>query len=403
MPIYNYQARDLKGIDHKGTIETSDPFRAARILSKKGLVVTSIKENKQSEGLKIFDKFFNRVSFTDLVVATRQLATMIESGLVLSEALDILEEQQNSPVFKKVLGEVSRDVKSGLDLASSLKKHPDVFPPLYSNLVKAGEQAGNLDVVLVQMASNLEKDREFRSKVRGALIYPAMIMLMMVVVVGIMMFFVIPRLTGLYSQSNIELPLPTKILIATSNFFITYWWAILIFIIITPVLFQKWVATPSGKLTFDKILLKTPLVGRIIKGTTLTNFTRTFGLLTTAGVPILESLSIIRDVIGNSVYKIAIEQTYAGVERGLTFSAQLEAVGVFPKIIPQMFRVGEETGKVDKVAFKMADYFESEVDNLVKNLSVIIEPVILMVLGIGVGFLVLSIILPIYKLTTSIS
>lgn len=403
MPIYNYQARDLKGIDHKGTIETSDPFRAARILSKKGLVVTSIKENKQSEGLKIFDKFFNRVSFTDLVVATRQLATMIESGLVLSEALDILEEQQNSPVFKKVLGEVSRDVKSGLDLASSLKKHPDVFPPLYSNLVKAGEQAGNLDVVLVQMASNLEKDREFRSKVRGALIYPAMIMLMMVVVVGIMMFFVIPRLTGLYSQSNIELPLPTKILIATSNFFITYWWAILIFIIITPILFQKWVATPSGKLTFDKILLKTPLVGRIIKGTTLTNFTRTFGLLTTAGVPILESLSIIRDVIGNSVYKIAIEQTYAGVERGLTFSAQLEAVGVFPKIIPQMFRVGEETGKVDKVAFKMADYFESEVDNLVKNLSVIIEPVILMVLGIGVGFLVLSIILPIYKLTTSIS
>lgn len=403
MPIYNYQARDLQGIDHKGTIETSDPFRAARILSKKGLVVTSIKENKQSEGLKVFDKFFNRVSFTDLVVATRQLATMIESGLVLSEALDILEEQQSSPVFKKVLGEVSRDVKSGLDLASSLKKHPDVFPPLYSNLVKAGEQAGNLDVVLVQMASNLEKDREFRSKVRGALIYPAMIMLMMVVVVGIMMFFVIPRLTGLYSQSNIELPLPTKILIGTSNFFITFWWAILIFMVITPILFQKWVATPSGKLAFDRILLKTPLVGKIIKGTTLTNFTRTFGLLTTAGVPILESLSIIRDVIGNAVYKNALEQTYAGVERGLTFSAQLEAVGVFPKIIPQMFRVGEETGKVDKVAFKMADYFESEVDNLVKNLSVIIEPVILMVLGIGVGFLVLSIILPIYKLTTSIS
>ncbi len=403
MPIYNYQARDLQGIDHKGTIETSDPFRAARILSKKGLVVTSIKENKQSEGLKIFDKFFNRVSFTDLVVATRQLATMIESGLVLSEALDILEEQQSSQVFKKVLGEVSRDVKSGLDLASSLKKHPDVFPPLYSNLVKAGEQAGNLDVVLVQMATNLEKDREFRGKVRGALIYPAMIMLMMVVVVGIMMFFVIPRLTGLYSQSNIELPLPTKILIGTSNFFISFWWAILIFMVITPILFQKWVATPSGKLAFDRILLKTPLVGKIIKGTTLTNFTRTFGLLTTAGVPILESLSIIRDVIGNAVYKNALEQTYAGVERGLTFSAQLEAVGVFPKIIPQMFRVGEETGKVDKVAFKMADYFESEVDNLVKNLSVIIEPVILMVLGIGVGFLVLSIILPIYKLTTSIS
>lgn len=403
MPIYSYQARDLQGIDHKGTIETSDPYRAARLLSKKGLVVTSIKETREKEGLKYLDKYLNRVSFTDLVVATRQLATMIESGLVLSEALDILEEQQSGKTFKKVLGEVSRDVKSGLDLASSLKKHPDVFPPLYSNLVKAGEQAGNLDVVLVQMATNLEKDREFRSKVRGALIYPAMIMMMMVVVMGIMMFFVIPRLTGLYTQSNIELPLPTKILIATSNFFISYWWAQLVTLVVGFFIFQKWISTPGGKLNFDRILLKTPLVGRIIKGTTLTNFTRTFGLLTAAGVPILESLNIVRDVIGNAVYKNALEQTYAGVERGLTFSAQLEAVGIFPKIIPQMFRVGEETGKVDKVAFKMADYFETEVDNVVKNLSVIIEPVILMVLGVGVGFLVLSIILPIYKLTTSIS
>lgn len=403
MAIFNYKARDLQGVDHNGTIETTDASRAARILSKKGLIVTSIKEVNESGSLKVIDKYLNRVSFSDLVVATRQLATMIESGLVLSEAVDILEEQQSNKTFKKVLGEVSRDIKSGLDLASALKKHPDVFPPLYSNLVKAGEQAGNLDVVLLQMATNLEKDREFRGKVRGALIYPAMILLMMVIVVGIMLFFVIPRLTGLYTQSNIELPLPTKILIGISDFFISFWWLILIAIVMCSFIFRRWVSTPGGKLSFDKILLGTPLVGKIIRGTTLTNFTRTFGLLTAAGVPILESLSIVRDIIGNSVFKNALQETYAGVERGLTFSAQLETVGVFPKIIPQMFRVGEETGKVDKVAFKMADYFESEVDNLVKNLSVIIEPVILMILGVGVGFLVLSIILPIYKLTTSIS
>jgi type IV pilus assembly protein PilC len=169
------------------------------------------------------------------------------------------------------------------------------------------------------------------------------------------------------------------------------------------VVFNRWVHTPSGKYLFDAILLKVPIVGKIITGSTLTNFTRTFGLLTTAGVPLLDSLNIVTDVIGNSVYKKAFQDTFRGVERGLAFSAQLELVGIFPKIIPQMYRVGEETGKVDKVSFKMAEYFETETDNLVKNITVLIEPIVIVVLGVGVGFLVLSIILPIYKLTTSYS
>lgn len=402
MPIYIYTARDLQGTDHKGTIETADEARAARMLSRRGLVVTSLNEQKNT-GIKFLEKYLNKVSFSDLVVSTRQLATMIDSGLVLSEALDILVEQQPTGRFKVVLGEISRDVKSGMDLASSIKKHPDVFPPLYASLVRAGEQAGNLDVVLNELATNLEKDREFKSRVRGAMIYPLMIMVMMVVVVGIMMFFVIPRLTSLYSQSNIELPLPTKILISTSDFMIGYWWLLLLILIIGIVVFKRWVSTIEGKYKFDEFLLKLPIMGKIIRGTNLTYFTRTFGLLATAGVPILDSLKIIQDVIDNAVYRKAVEQTYVGVERGLNLSSQLDSTSVFPKIIPQMFRVGEETGKVDKVAFKMAEYFESESDNLVKNLTVIIEPVILVALGIGVAFLVLSIILPIYKLTTSFS
>lgn len=210
MPIYDYSARDLQGIDHKGTIETVDETRAARMLSRRGLVVTKLKEQKET-GLKFFDKYFNKVSFSDLVIATRQLATMVDSGLVLSEALDILVEQQpKNNKFKEVLSEISRDVKSGMDLANAIKKHPDVFPPLYSSLVKAGEQAGNLDVILSELANNLEKDREFKARIKGAMVYPVMIISMMVVVVIIMMFFVIPRLLSLYTQSNIDLPLPTK-------------------------------------------------------------------------------------------------------------------------------------------------------------------------------------------------
>ncbi|MBI2593432.1 type II secretion system F family protein [Candidatus Daviesbacteria bacterium] len=400
MAIFVYKARDFQGVDHKGTIDTVDASRAARILSKKGLVVTSIIEKKDNPLL--FEKIFNRVSFEELVISTRQLATMIESGLVLSESINILVGQQSNPNFRKIWEEVLRDINSGLDLASSLRKHPEVFPSLYTSLVKAGEQAGNLDVILTEMANNLERDREFRSRVRGAMVYPIMVIGMMVVVVGIMMFFVIPRLTSLYSQSDIDLPLPTKILIGSSNFLIGYWWLLLILFIMAVFAFKKWVSTPGGKFAFDEFLLKVPLVGKIIRGTSLTSFTRTFGLLTTAGVPILDSITVVSDVTNNSVYKKALLETKLGVERGLTMSAQLDEVGVFPKIVTQMYKVGEETGKVDKISFKLAEYFESEADHLVKNLTVIIEPVILIILGVGVAFLVLSIILPIYKLTTSI-
>ncbi len=400
MPTFTYSARDLQGIDHKGTIETVDHNQAARILAKRGLIVIAIDQKKDQQST-FFSKFFNRVSFSDLVIATRQLATMIESGLVLSEALDILVEQQSNKQFKTVLGDVSRDVKGGIDLATAFRKHPNVFPPLYASLISSGEQSGKLDVVLTQMASSLEKDREFRARIKGAMIYPIMILVMMIVVMLIMLLFVVPRLTSLYSQSNIDLPLPTKILILVSSFLVNFWWMMVIFTIVGVILFRRWIATPTGKYKFDTLLLRIPVVSKVIQDTTLTNFTRTFGLLVTAGVPLLDALAIVKDVIDNSVFKRALEDTFKGVERGLALSAQLDAVGVFPKLVPQMFRVGEETGKVDKVAFKMADYFESESDNLVKNMTVIIEPVVLIILGVGVAFLVLSIILPIYKLTTS--
>ncbi len=400
MPIFSYFAKDLQGIEHNGTIETSDTHNVARLLSKKGLIVISIKEKKETTS-KFLDRFFNKVSFSDLVIMTRQLATMIQSGLVLSEAIDILQEQQNGRKFKDVLSQVSRDIKSGLDLASAMRKHPDVFPALFTNLIKAGETSGKLDTVLLQMADSLEKDREFRARVRGAMIYPIVISIMMVAVMLVMMFFVIPKLTSLYTQSNIDLPLPTKILIGTSNLFLGYWWMMIILLIVGIIAFGKWVKTASGKLMFDSLLLKTPIIGKVIEQISITNFTRTFGLLIAAGIPIIDSLVIVTDIVGNTVYKKALQKSAQGVERGLLFSTQLDQLGVFPKIVSQMFRVGEETGKVDAIAFKLSDYFESESDHLVKNLTVIIEPVILVILGVGVGFLVLSIILPIYKLTTS--
>jgi len=399
MAEFVYLAKDLQGEEHTGTIETPDVHSATQTIRKKGLIVISIKLKNESS-IKFLDKFLNRVGFADLVVVTRQLATMISAGLVLSEAIDILEEQQTNKTLKKALVEVSADIKGGLTLAQALGKHPDIFPKLYVNLVKSGEASGKLDQVLLQMADGLEKEREFKARVKGAMIYPIVVVGMMVVVVIIMMIFVIPRLVGLYEQSTIELPLPTKILIAVSNAFTHFWWLGLILLVGGWIGLNRWGKTPEGSLFLGKLILKLPIVGRVVTMVTLTNFNRTFGLLTSAGIPLLEAIGIVSDLTDNPVFKRALKDAYRGVEKGLPFSTLLTAA-IFPKIVGQMVRVGEETGKVDEIFFKLADYFESEADHLIKNLTVAIEPLVLIVLGIGVGFLVISIILPIYKLTTS--
>lgn len=399
MPEFIYRAKDIHGEDHTGNLKTSDVHSAATALRKKGLIVISLKSQDEDKN-KLFDKFFNKVGFSDVVIVTRQLATMISSGLVLSDALDILQEQQSNPTLKKAVTEISQDVKGGLTFAQALSKYPDIFPHLYVNLVKAGETSGKLDQVFLQMAEGLEKDKEFRAKVKGAMVYPVLVLGMMAIVIVIMMIFVIPKLTSLYQQSTIELPLPTKILITTSNLFINFWWLGLIIIVGGIIGLRRWNKTDEGNYVIGRALLRMPIVGKIITNVTLTNFSRTFGLLTAAGIPLLESIGIVSDLTDNSVFKKSLKAAYNGVERGLPFSSLLNSE-IFPKIVSQMIKVGEETGKVDDVFFKLAEYFESESDHLIKNLTVAIEPIVLVILGIGVGFLVISIILPIYKLTTS--
>lgn len=402
MPIYFYNAKDLQGQSHKGEIETGDKFQAATLLRRKKLIIISIKEKPKNQE-KLWDRFFNKVSFSAVVVMTRQLATMIEAGLVLSEALDILEEQQeDNKKFKSVLTDISSDVKGGLDFALALSKHPEVFPPIYSQLVQAGQASGKLDTILLQLATNLEKEREFKSKIKGAMIYPIVVVTMMFTVMLIMVFFVMPKLLGLYKESNIELPLPTKIMIGFADFMLGYWWALIAVAIIAILIFRWYSSTANGRLKIDRLILKLPVVGKITSLVILTNFTRTFGLLVAAGLSILDSIKIVAAIAGNRVFQDALELSYQGVERGLTFSSQLLRLPEFPRIVGQMIKTGEETGRLDEIMFKLADYFESESDNSLKNVTTLIEPIVLVILGVGVGFLVVSIILPIYQLTTNI-
>lgn len=396
---FNYQAKDLQGNKHTGNVQSTDPRAAADIIRKTGLIVISL-EPKKNHLSGFLEHYVNRVSFGELVIMTRQLATMVSSGLVLSEAIDILEEQASNQTLKIALGEISRNIKGGLTLAQALSKYPNIFNHLFINLVRSGEASGKLDSVLLQMADGLEKDREFHAKIKGAMIYPMVVLTMMVGVITIMMVFVIPKLTTFYIQSNMELPLPTKILIGMSSLFTNFWWLGIILLIGGYIALNRWKKTPEGDMLIARLILKIPIVGKIVTNVTLTNFNRTFGLLISAGIPLLDSISIVSDLMDNMVYKKALKDAYSGVERGLSFSSLLTA-GIFPKIVSQMIKVGEETGKVDEIFIKLAEYFESESDHLVKNLTTAIEPIVLIILGIGVAFLVISIILPIYKLTTS--
>lgn len=395
-----YHTKDKDGADHKGEIEASDQRAAAMLLHKRGFVVISLNSKSEELGSNLFDRFLSRVTFSDLVALTRQLATMVEAGLVVSQALDILQDQQSNKVLKKALEEISSDVKGGLTLGQATSKHPQIFPNLYVNLIKSGETAGKIDQVLLRMADNLEKQREFQARVKGAMIYPIVVITMMIGVMFLMFAFVIPRLTAIYTQSSIQLPLPTRILIAISNFTAGYWYLIILVVITIFLIFKRWKETPEGHLSYDKFLLKLPLIGNLTTNVNLADFTRTFGLLVSAGIPLLEAINIVEGVIGNQVFKNSLKQAYVGVERGLPFS-NMVSTAPFPRIVGQMVRVGEETGKMDEVFFKLSAYFESESDNLVKNLTTAIEPIVLVILGLAVAFLVISIILPIYNLTSS--
>lgn len=400
MAVFRYSAKDLQGEYHKGEIETVNESQAVNLLRHKKLIVISIKTAGSEHGF--FDSIFNRVSFSDVVVMTRQLATMVGAGLVLSESLDILQEQQANKKFKEILGEISTDVKGGLDFATAIEKYPGIFPNLYAKLVRAGQSSGKLDTILVELATNLEKEREFKSRIKGAMIYPIVVITMMVGVMLLMVFFVMPKLLGMYKDSGMDLPLPTKIVLTFSDIMISFWWVALGLIVLAIFAFRRFVATSEGRLTVDKLILKTPVLGKVTSVVIMTNFTRTFALLVAAGISILEAIHIVSNITGNLVYKSNLEIAYKGVERGLAFSDQLLGLPIFPKIVGQMVKIGEETGKLDEIVMKLSDYFESEADNSLKNITTLIEPIVLVVLGLGVAFLVVSIILPIYQLTANI-
>lgn len=383
-----------------GLVEAPSLQVAARLLREKALFVISLKETKQRFTLSGTLTRFKRVGFGDVVNFTRQLATMVVAGLSLPDAIAILRTQTTNPAFTSTLADIEHQIIGGGNLADSLAKYPSIFQPIYTALVRAGESSGTLDQVLTRLAETLEAQQEFRSKVRGAMIYPIIIVIGMFGVVMVMMTVVVPKLTDLYKDFGISLPASTQFLITTSNIFVHFWWLMIMMIFGGVWLFRTWQKTSIGELAIDNFVLRLPLFGELQKKIILVDFTRTLAMLISSGIHILDGLHILEDSLGNVLFRNAIADISKKVEKGFPLGATFAQYDVFPPIVSQMMKVGEETGKLDETLLKLSKYFETESDHLVKGLTTAIEPIIMVVLGIGVGFIVISVITPIYNLTS---
>lgn len=346
--------------------------------------------------------FYNQVSVKDKSLFARQLATMIEAGLTLSQSMRLLIRQARHPRFRSILEAIFNDLQDGFSFSTALAKFPDVFDAIFISVVRSGEATGKLEIVLAQLATNLEKEVKIRSRIKGALMYPAFILCVMVGVMILMVVRVIPQLRDVFISAGKQLPLSTQFLIGFSDFMITKWYVILIGLFLLGVGIRTYLRSEGGARAYSRFAVKLPIFGTIVEQSAMARFGRLLEILLGSGVPLLEALRLVTESFTNRLYRRSVYEVAVQVERGLPMSAPINEDPAFPYMVGQMVAVGEQTGKMDEVMGRMANYYEMEVESKVTGLSSLIEPIVIILLGIGVAFLVSAILLPIYQISTSI-
>ncbi len=403
MATYAFKALDLAGSATKGEIEAADKQTVASQLRSKGLIVVDIEEKAAANAGDLLARF-KRVKADDLVIASRQLATMVQSGMSLLRALYVIEEQTESDKLREVWIEVRKDIEAGVALSDALKRHPDVFNELYVAMVQAGETGGILDQTLVRVATQLEKDAALRRQIKAAMVYPSLIGGFALIVLVALVAFLVPVFEKIFDDFGGELPAITKFTVFLSHM-ITGRWYLLIAITAGIVwLFRYWKKSDTGKVQWDRIKLKFPMkIGGIVQKVALARFSRTFSGLIAAGVPMLEAIDITGRTSGNKVIEMAMDDVRDSVKRGGSLTAPMAAVPeAFPVMVTQMIGVGEETGALETMMSKVADFYEEQVEAAVKALTSILEPVMIVVVGSIVGFIVIAMYLPMFKVYDSI-
>jgi type IV pilus assembly protein PilC len=403
MPKFNWEARSKAGSAQKGTMEATNSTLVEAQLKRYGFTSITIKE--EGKGFKIDLKFLSgggKVETKELVVFTRQFATMIDSGLPLVQCLEILSSQQENKTFKEILVKVKESVEGGSTFADALAKHPKAFDQLFVNLVAAGEVGGILDTILGRLAAYIEKAMKLKKQVKGAMVYPITIMSIAVIVVGVILVFVIPTFAKLFADFGGDLPAPTKIVIGISNFLQRYILVIIGAFFVLKAAFSKYYATPSGRKLVDRLALRAPIIGPLVRKVSVAKFTRTLGTMMSSGVPIMDGLEIVAKTAGNKIVEDAIYVVRQAISEGKTMAEPLAASGVFPPMVVQMISVGEATGAMDAMLNKIADFYDDEVDDAVGNLTSMMEPLLMVFLGTTVGGLVVAMYLPIFKLAGAV-
>ncbi|HOX41822.1 MAG TPA: type II secretion system F family protein [bacterium] len=394
MTRFLYKAKNNKGEIVTGTVKAQNEAEAEKALFEHNLVASEIIPERQ---IPVLSFLKGRISVKEKAMFTRQLSTMLSAGLSLTKAITILAKQTQNERLREIFLDIYRDLQEGFTFSSALSKHPEAFDRVYISVVNSGESTGKLDVVLNELAGQLENDSSFISKVKSALYYPAFIFVAMIVAGGVMMVYVIPKLTEVFEQSGKELPIVTRIIIAISGFLQSWWWIILLLIIGGSIAFRYWSMTDSGSRTINQVQLRIPFLKKVYEGLYMYRFTRVMSMLIGAGVPLLDALRIGASVIDNVIYEESLMVVANQVERGVAFSNPLLKDPLFPPIIGHMVSVGEETGELDKVLGKVASYYEESTNDITKAISSIIEPFVLIMVGLAVAVLVFAIYLPIYQ------
>ena len=398
---YNFKARDWNGKLVKGVLDLHDKSEALESIKNNGLVPLSVTEVKETVLKEIYKNVFAKIGIKQITTFTRQLSTMMTSGLSLTDSLSLLKNQMDKKtLMSEVLEYTLNNVRGGKSLADGLRKYKKYFGEAYVASVEAGEEAGVLEEVMSKLADNLEKQTEFQGKVKGAMIYPVIVIIGMIAVVIIMMIFVIPKLLGLFTDFGAELPASTKALMAMSGFFTKYWY--IMFFLVAGIIFTLRIGkkNPKFRLKLDTYKLKIPIMGELNKKSLLADTIRTLSMLLSAGIPLVDALRIVSNVAGNTLYLNSYLQIAERVQKGFSIANSFEETGNFPVIVNQMVATGEATGKLDEILMRVSDYFSTEAEQSVKSLTSAIEPIIMIMLGLGVAFLVIAVMMPIYNLTS---
>jgi type IV pilus assembly protein PilC len=398
---FQYKVKDKNGKLVEGSLEAENAQLVVSKLRSMGYVPIEIQQSGGGASLQRELKIpglSDRVKLKEVAVFSRQFATMINSGLSLLRSLNILAEQTESKALAEIVNQVRMDVEKGSSLSQAMQKHPKAFGRLYVSMVRAGEVGGALDSVLLRLADTIEKQVELRRKVKSAMTYPMVVAILVLTIVAAMLLFVIPMFEGIYKQLGGSLPAPTQLLINLSNFLRKLWYVAFAGIVGGAIAFRKWIASEEGRKQWDAIKLKVPIFGKLVRKTALARFSRTLSALVRSGVPILESLDIVAETSGNYVVSKAVRETQAAVKRGDPLSKKLEEHPVFPPMVVQMMAVGEETGALDEMLDKIADFYDQEVEATVDALTSLIEPLLIVVMGVCVGGMIISLYLPMFNI-----